>query len=390
MSTLAAGVTLFFTLSGFLLYRPFAAAIARAQPPPSIRGYLRNRFLRIAPAYWVILAATTFVLGAVSLRDATGALLVGRLTSPSVLAPTFLLVQQYNPATIMSGIGPAWSLAVEVVFYLVLPVLVVPVARLAPKAASRGRRVLLLCGPAVLLLVVGLSGKAVAAFVVPGRRLAGYSANWHSVIERSFWAQADLFAFGMLVAVAYVEANDGRLTLPRRWRGTALAIAIAVFLPCAVTMHRAEHSYLPQNTGEALAIALAFMIIVMPREAGKKRSWIVGVLESRPLVSVGLVSYSLFLWHYPVLQWLKRQGLTVDGIPGLVVNSAIVAVVAGSLSLLTYRWVELPALRRKRRTIAEPEAVPREETRAPAVIPVLAPPVAAASAREVAIPRLRP
>jgi len=50
LSSLSAGVTLFFTLSGFLLYRPFAAAIARGTPHMRLSAYLRNRFLRIAPA----------------------------------------------------------------------------------------------------------------------------------------------------------------------------------------------------------------------------------------------------------------------------------------------------------------------------------------------------
>src|SRR6266702_5271766 len=51
------GVVLFFTLSGFLLYRPFAAAILRAELRPSLRSYVRNRALRIVPAYWFILLA---------------------------------------------------------------------------------------------------------------------------------------------------------------------------------------------------------------------------------------------------------------------------------------------------------------------------------------------
>jgi peptidoglycan/LPS O-acetylase OafA/YrhL len=49
MQDLAYGVILFFTLSAFRLYRPFAAAILRADPLPSVRRYLRNRALRIHP-----------------------------------------------------------------------------------------------------------------------------------------------------------------------------------------------------------------------------------------------------------------------------------------------------------------------------------------------------
>ena len=56
------GVILFFALSGFLLWLPFAAALLNGRRPPSIRAYARNRFLRIAPAYWVILLIASFVL----------------------------------------------------------------------------------------------------------------------------------------------------------------------------------------------------------------------------------------------------------------------------------------------------------------------------------------
>ena len=55
VENLRAGVTLFFVLSGFLLYRVFVAAALRGLPMPSVREYLRNRALRILPAYLVIL-----------------------------------------------------------------------------------------------------------------------------------------------------------------------------------------------------------------------------------------------------------------------------------------------------------------------------------------------
>lgn len=69
---------------------------------------------------------------------------------------------------------------------------------------------LALLGPPLLLLIVGLTGKAVAGHVFPAAPTAGYGNNWHSVVERSFWAQADLFCFGMVVAVAYVQIACGR------------------------------------------------------------------------------------------------------------------------------------------------------------------------------------
>ena len=180
-STLAVGVTLFFTLSGFLLYRPFAASIARGKPHMPIRAYLRNRALRIAPAYWVILVATALVFAAAGVRDAAGNLGLGRLTDPIAFFQAAFLLQDYRPSTIVVGIGPAWSLAVEVVFYCVLPLLVLGALWAVRFTKDRNGRVLVLLGPPLLLLLVGLSGKH-AAHLLPGSPLAGYDANWHSVI----------------------------------------------------------------------------------------------------------------------------------------------------------------------------------------------------------------
>jgi peptidoglycan/LPS O-acetylase OafA/YrhL len=189
------------------------------------------------------------------------------------------------------------------------------------------------------------------------------------VIERSFWAQADLFSFGMVVAVLHVEVSDGRLTLPTNWRPVAVALALLVFIPCAWTLHRGEHSYLLQNTGEALAIALALSAVVLPDRSRTRPLRVVRVLESRVFVVAGLASYSLFLWHYPVIWWLRDRGLTLGGGWGdLLINAAIVVAVAGALSTLTYRYVERPALARKRSTRVSP----------PGAEPVAAGPAAAA------------
>jgi peptidoglycan/LPS O-acetylase OafA/YrhL len=80
MPDLAFGVTLSFVLSGFLLYGPFAAAVLRNDRPPDLAKYLRNRALRILPAYWVILLLVAFVLQSAFVRDGHGNLDHGALT----------------------------------------------------------------------------------------------------------------------------------------------------------------------------------------------------------------------------------------------------------------------------------------------------------------------
>jgi hypothetical protein len=66
--------------------------------------------------------------------------------------------------------------------------------------------------------VIGLSGRATARFLVAPTvgTAPGWDGDWHSVIVRSFWAQAELFAFGMALAVMHVSLQAGLLRLPRR------------------------------------------------------------------------------------------------------------------------------------------------------------------------------
>ncbi len=345
MWNLSLGVTLFFALSAFLLYRPFAAAIARGEALPDVRRYLRNRALRILPAYWVILLVTALVLGTVATRDGES-LVPGSLDDPMQLLKAALLIQNYVPGTVGIGIGPAWSLAVEAAFYLLLPLLALGVARAARGCRARSKRIAILLTPALGLLLVGLSGKYVAGGLLDGTPGEGWESNWYSVVERSFWAQADLFSFGMAAAVAHTEVADGRLKLPRGWRPAALAIALAIVVACAATLGHGQLSYLPQNTAVALAAALLVAAVSFPSGSGRAPR-LQRVSEASPLVAVGLVSYSVFLWHVPVIHWLTEHGATRAGWAGFGWNLALTALVAGRLAMLSYRLVELPALRRK-------------------------------------------
>lgn len=362
---LPVGVTLFFSLSGFLLYRPFAGALMREQDRPRLSAYLRNRALRILPAYWVILLVAGCLLGTVFVRESAYDLGTGNLVGrPGTLAASALFVQNYHPSTFFSGIGPAWSLAVEVVFYLVLPCLALLASLAARRAMSRTGRRLAALVPAAALLAIGLSGKAAATYIVPPRAgfgWVGWVGDWNSVLERSFWAQADLFAFGLIVAVLRVDWEDGLLRLPRwwPWAGVSVAALVAVATVRLQLQGRiGNHKY---ATLMAVACGLLLASVVLPGGRSTARWRLVRTLEYRPIVFVGVVSYSLFLWHEPLIRWVTARGWTLDGTAGFFVNLAIVGAAALLLSALTYHFVELPALRRKARRGARASPSPPED-----------------------------
>jgi peptidoglycan/LPS O-acetylase OafA/YrhL len=180
---LSLGVTLFFSLSGFLLYQPFVAAAVSGSPFPKVGSYFRNRALRILPAYWVILLAVGVLLPAALVRQSRDQLVLGRLVeNPWLAVRNATLTQGYSPTGLLSGIAPAWSLAVEVVFYLALPLLGLLAVVAARRAATPTRRLLAGLVPAGLLLVVGLSGRAVARFLIPAE---GVAPGWDGIGTRS-------------------------------------------------------------------------------------------------------------------------------------------------------------------------------------------------------------
>jgi peptidoglycan/LPS O-acetylase OafA/YrhL len=343
---LPAGVLLFFTLSGFLLYRPLAASVLRQAPLPSVRRYLRNRALRIFPAYLLILLVVGVLLPAALTGRVSSGSQLGRLTGdPGVLLANAALLQNYVPGSMDTGIGPAWSLAVELVFYLILPLLGWLAATSARAAATPRSRTGAALVPVAVVIAIGLSGSLVAFHVVPPG-----SGAWHRGVVRSFWFHADLFALGMALAVTRVNLEDGRLRLPSWWRPAAAASLVGVTMATVLLTDRGRiqqyNGALAYETLVTVACALLLALVVLPTaEAPPPAN--VRLLETRLLVAVGLASYSLFLWHEPVVRWLQQHGLTSGGTAGFWVNLLLVGALSGLLSGLTYRFVERPALRRK-------------------------------------------
>lgn len=330
------GLTLFFTLSGFLLYRPFAAAVLRQADAPRTSAYLRNRALRIVPAYWVILLATA-VFSAVS-QPVNPARAGGFDSVHSAILNIFLL-QTYTPHTVQTGIAPAWSLSVEVVFYFALPLLALVAARLAAGRGTRGRFIAV-CVPAALLLLLGLAGKVIYHKWIG---VVTNESSWKGVFHLSFLSKSDLFAWGMLAAVIMSASDTERLArMPVRRLG-AFGAAAVVFGTIG-----------KQTPMIALGCGLVLLWVGVAYARGPARLSPARALETRPVVFLGLISYSAYLWHWPVMLWLKDHGFMTHGWTGVFANLALVAGLTIALSALTYRFVERPAMARKARMTRRP------------------------------------
>jgi peptidoglycan/LPS O-acetylase OafA/YrhL len=342
------GVTAFFVISGFLLYRPFAAAMVNESEFPSVRRYFRHRILRIVPAYWAILAFTGFILGTAFINPVTSQ--TGSLANHlHLFVLDAFLAQEYAPSTIGTGILPAWSLTAEAVFYVLLPVLALAAFRAIPRAAGPRARLAIALVPVAVLEAAGLVGHILDTYVVPGP-IGSFAMGWHSVIDRGFLGQADGFAWGMLVAVIWCEVKAGRLTVPAR--RSRLILEAAAVLGGLVMLKVA-----PPMATLVLPVPFALLLgyIALNQNPGSQPV-LIRILGSKPLVAVGLASYSVFLWNFPILGTMGRHGLVFGGYAGYPLTLAVLATLTGVCSYVTYRYIEVPAIRIARRRSVKPMA----------------------------------
>ena len=326
VENLRAGVTLFFVLSGFLLYRVFVAAALRGLPMPSVREYLRNRALRFCPRTWSFSSGSLFVFQP------------ELVTMPLMLLANMLLLQNYVPSYSLGGdeglgIVPAWSLVVEVSFYLLLPVLGYVALRLA---APRRYEVAAVLVPVGAMLGVGIAAKVIARTMEP----SGVMTVW----SYSLPLYADWFAAGMAVAVVRVLYEDGRLAIRRAWVGAGALVALVLAALSAKLHYQGVLIGNERQTANAVLFALALILVVTLSPQAK----VVRLLSLWPVIFLGLASYSLFLLHDPIVRGCQEWGLTRAGASGCVANLALLGSVSVLLASATYLFVERPALTRKR------------------------------------------
>jgi peptidoglycan/LPS O-acetylase OafA/YrhL len=355
VSPLQSGVTLFFVLSGFLLYRPIAAALLDGERAPDIFGYVRNRALRILPAYWVILAIAAFVLRSASLGVSGPGVVGGALTDTKTFVLDVLLLQTYVPHAIWTGILPAWSLTIEVAFYLVLPLLGLAAMRFA---AHSSRRLGAAVGPVLAMLVLGGAGKILMS-VLRGGSGGSAATGWDGVLDRSLLTHADLFGFGMGAALLLLcwerGLGNGLKVLVRQNLSRPLAY---VGLPTIFLGYYLLPTYV-YNAAVACLVAICLLRLLAPREAAHTSVTSARTFLAHPwTIGAGRRSYSVFLWNYPLLTFLSAHHLLASGhgAAAFGANFAIAVPLIAALSALTYKFVEVPALRLKRRRADAPAA----------------------------------
>lgn len=328
------GVTIFFLISGFLLYRPFIAHRAGGAAEPRVDQYAKRRVLRIFPAYWLVLTVLTILPG---LTGVSGGEWLTQYTLTQTIP--FTSSPQGCASTVECGLAQTWSLVVELTFYATLPFWFLLTERL-----TRGRPVRVWVPLELALLAILSAASVVIHFGIA-------HGGVHSVIGGTVIGYGLWFALGMGLAIVSV-ALDGkprpewvRVVADRPWLpwlgAAAVYAALCIYLPPTPFLLATS-----QQVWAHLGFALIALLLMIPAVIAGDAGGAPRRLLAHPVVAwIGLISYGIFLWHYSVALRLGNRGDDLGFWPLLAATLAISIAVATA----SYYALERPVLKLKYR-----------------------------------------
>lgn len=330
------GVTIFFLISGFLLYRPFIAHRGDGGRPPAVTVYGKRRMLRIFPAYWLILTVLLVLPG---FTPVVG----GNWWPMYTLTHTLPLYTGQRCATLVTScsLAQTWSLVVELTFYLVLPLYALAVRRLTRGLQVQG------WAAVELTILITLSAASVLTQYVALKDVPTWFSG--SVLGYVLW-----FALGMAMAVISVGWKHSSSRISRVISAHPLALwtlaglgylGLSAWLPATpFVLDRFELLVTHVTFGLIAALVLAPAVFAdgaggLPRRA----------LAHPQVAWLGLVSYGIFLWHYPIVLKLGTPGAGLAFVPLLVLALGLSTACAAA----SYYLLERPALRLKNERLGD-------------------------------------
>ncbi len=311
------GVDVFFVISGFLIARLILGQVQ--QGTFSLVSFWERRIRRIFPALFVV----TLVSCALAWRALLPVDFVRfghALLAQSIFSQNILFWSQSGYFQSPAATNPllhTWTLAVEEQFYVLFPLALYLLERFAPRWLSRG--ILLAAAGSFLLSVSAVHNHPGAAFFwLPPRAwelLLGVCLNFAptapvrtgSVNERPSALAEGAGIVGLALIAYSVTCFNANTLFP----------GLAAAAPCG---------------GAALVIW----------SGGASSTLVARALSRRPLVAIGLISYSLYLWHMPVLAFWRNLVVRQLTLP----ESLIAILLATGLAWVSYTWVETPVRRR--------------------------------------------
>jgi len=322
----SSGVNLFFILSGLVLFLPYAADDRPLCDLGDRLAVYRRRFLRLMPLFYIAVGIEWSLAQGPQAHD------LGELIL--VLSGTFVL----NPRTFCPSFNIAlWSIGIEIAFSLMFPVLVLGLRRLGPARF------------AALIMALALLARIVGILRFPA--VHGVTFNSDTVICR-----VDEFVLGMVLAQLYVARR-----LPSR-PGWCALVGLALVALAWIGFDMVLHGALPPigrailNDGLDAGLCAIVLASLVPRTR------LAAVLAWSPLQVVGMMCYSLYIWHLPLLLWLAPYGATMSvGTLAIVIPLFLTLVFV--VAAFSYRFIEFAHVTEWRRLfLLDPPRLAAEPT----------------------------
>ncbi|MFT5609313.1 MAG: peptidoglycan/LPS O-acetylase OafA/YrhL [Parvicella sp.] len=305
------GVDVFFVISGYLI----TGLIVSKQKKGSFRlvDFYRRRIRRLLPALLLLmLVCIPFAYSwmfAVQQKDFSQSLVAATLFSSNILF--WLESQHYFAAS--SSFKPllhTWSLAVEEQFYLLYPLLLLPTVRLGRPYAV------------LLITLITVLSACYAEFYLGDDRISQY-----------YLPQARVWLFGV-GALVYFTVQDKNYSNHWLAGGIAQIGILLFFLPIILASNTL---FFDTKIGVLSWTSISIIGTVLIIAFASRNNMVGKILSVRPLVGLGLISYSLYLWHFPIFVFARIRLFDVS-----VVMYGVLAALALLLSYLSWRWVETP------------------------------------------------
>jgi peptidoglycan/LPS O-acetylase OafA/YrhL len=326
------GVDLFFVLSGFLI-TTLLLDEHRATGRIDFVQFWYRRARRLLPALFLLVAVVAAWTALVASPVEKGPLRWDLLASLGYVANwRFALAGQsyFAESITASPLRHLWSLAIEEQFYVIWPLLAFgALAWLRAREGSRWQA-------AALLLVVGAIGSS--ALMALTYREADPSMAYYNTLAR-----AHELLVGAFAAVTLASAPRVRAAVARRSGPLAAAGLVLVLVAAAVIGDRAAGYYQGGSLLFSFAAAGLIVSLVVGRGHGVQRA-----LSMRPIVLLGVISYGVYLWHWPMTVWLRPDTTGLDGVPLFLLRLGSTLIVAWASFVLVEQPIRRGRLGRVR------------------------------------------